>query len=384
MRSSLRRICALFLALNIVLCLLGPLSPAAEAAEMKTAIGTVLASSLRLRAGPSTSTEILATASRNDKVIVIRQEGDWYKVVFNLKTGYMHRDYLELDEVKNVKIGYARFESATNVRRKPTTDSAVLATAPGGDTCFIVGFNRGWYKVSFNGQPGYVRSDLVTMLEIPYSNAGSPGNTYHEGGGDSGGSGSGSGGESGGGSGGSEPAPSGQLGSSSMSRDQKLKMIFGTASISDPRTVYGSASEASSHMTTVTVKTWDLNSSGAKYTRTWTITVHKNIAATVKAIFDEIYALPEKPPIHSLGGYRWAGKSEHSVGLALDLNPNENYYCDPKGNALSGSYFRPDSDPYSIPVGGKIDQIFSKYGFKRGIYWNSGYKDYMHYSFFGT
>ena len=375
MRISVRRLCALVLALSLTVCLLGPLSPAADAAEMKTAIGTVLASSLRLREGPSTSSAILANASRGDKVIVIRQEGDWYRVVCNLKTGYMHKDYLELDEVKNVKIGYARFDSATNVRRKPTTDSSVIATAPGGDTCFIVGFNRGWYKVSFNGQPGYVRSDLVTMLEIPYLNAGSPGNTYHEGGGSGG---------SGGGSGGEPPAPSGQLGSSSMSKSEKLKMIFGTSSISDPRTVYSSSSEAVANMTTVTVKTWDYNSKNEKYTRTWTLTVHKNIAATVKAIFDEIYALPEQPPIHSLGGYRWAGKSEHSVGLALDVNPNENYYCDPSGKALSGSYFRPDSDPYSIPVGGKIDQIFNKYGFTRGIYWRSGYKDYMHYSFFGT
>ena len=180
MRISVRRLCALVLALSLTVCLLGPLSPAADAAEMKTAIGTVLASSLRLREGPSTSSAILANASRGDKVIVIRQEGDWYRVVCNLKTGYMHKDYLELDEVKNVKIGYARFDSATNVRRKPTTDSSVIATAPGGDTCFIVGFNRGWYKVSFNGQKGYVRSDLLTLLELPYSNAASKGNTYKE------------------------------------------------------------------------------------------------------------------------------------------------------------------------------------------------------------
>jgi hypothetical protein len=35
-------------------------------------------------------------------------------------------------------------------------------------------------------------------------------------------------------------------------------------------------------------------------------------------------------------------------------------------------------------VGGEIEQIFAKYGFTRGIYWKSGYKDYMHFSFFGT
>ena len=174
------------------------------------------------------------------------------------------------------------------------------------------------------------------------------------------------------------------LANGDMTRSEKLRFIFGTADIDDPREVYSNSYEAQEHMTSVTVKTWDINSSGEKYTRTWTLNVHENIAATVEAIFDEIYALPEQPPIHSLGGYRWAGLSEHSVGLAIDINPNENYYCDPDGNALTGSYFRPGEDPYSIPVGGSIDQIFARYGFTRGIYWHSGYKDYMHYSFFGT
>ena len=147
---------------------------------------------------------------------------------------------------------------------------------------------------------------------------------------------------------------------------------------------YSSSDEARTHMTTITVRTWDLNSQGQKYTRSWSLMVHKNIAPTVKAIFEEIYALPEKPPIHSLGGYRWESKSEHSVGLALDLNARENGYFSPSGQLLYGKGFDPANDPYAIPVGGKIDQIFAKYGFTRGIYWRSGYKDYMHYSFFGT
>lgn len=374
MRSATKRLCSLLLLLALTVSLFGVIAPAASAAELKTAIGTVTAGSLRLREEPSASSAVLGTASRGDKVIVIRAEGDWYQVVFNLKTGWMHKDYLELDEVKNVKIGYARFDYAANLRAGPGIDSAIVARAPKNETCFIVGFNKGWYKVSYNGRKAYVRSDLVTMLEIPYYNAGSPGNTYHEGAGSTQSSSS------------AQPAaaPAANLASSSMSKSQKLKMIFGTSNISDYRSVYSSSAEARKHMTVITVKTWDINSSGSKYTRTWSLTVHENIAPTVQAIFDEIYALPEKPPIHSLGGFRWANHSEHSVGLAIDVNPRENYYCNPSGQALTGSYFRPDSDPYSIPVGGKIDQIFAKYGFKRGIYWATGYKDYMHYSFFGT
>lgn len=347
------RSCALLLALVLTISLLAPLATQAEAMEMKTAIGTVTASALRLRSGPTFSSEVLGVAAFHDKVVVVGREGDWYRVVFNLKTGYMHSDYLELDEVKNIKLGYARFDYSSNVRLRNSVDSPSIGKPLRGDTCFIIGFNRGWYKVSYNGQLGYVRSDLVTMLEAPYENTGSTGNTFH-------------------------------VASGRMTEEEKLRMIFGTTEIEDPRLVYQSETEAESHMTCVTVKAWDINSQGEKYTRTWTLTVHERIASTVASVFGEIYALDEKPVVHSLGGFRWCFKSEHSVGLAVDLNPAENYYIDPNGKLLSGKYFRPDSDPYSIPVNGSVDQIFAKYGFIRGINWESGFKDYMHYSFFGT
>ena len=164
---------------------------------------------------------------------------------------------------------------------------------------------------------------------------------------------------------------------------QKCERIFGK-SVSDPRAVYATKVDAQADMVSLTVPVWDINSSGEKYTRNFTLEVHKNIAATVDQIFREIYACDAKYPIHSLGGFRYEARSEHNCGLAIDINPNENYYCDPNGKALVGSFFSPETSEYSIPVDGEIDQIFAKYGFKRGIYWHSGYKDYMHYSFFGT
>ena len=260
--------------------------------------------------------------------------------------------------MKNINLGNARFDYATNVRTNPTVLSPIITCAPKGSTCYIIGFNKGWFKITYNNRTGYVRSDLVTLLQSPSSNYG-------------------------GGSGGSQEG-GGALAHAGMTKNEKLMMIFGSTSISDCRRVYANAEEARPHMVSITGKTWDINSSGSKYTRTWSLLVHENIAPTMQAIFDEIYALPEKPPIHSLGGYRWAGLSEHSCGLAVDINPNENYYCDPNGRPLTGSCFDPDNNPYSIPVGGSVDQIFARYGFTRGIYWNSGYRDYMHYSFFGT
>lgn len=163
----------------------------------------------------------------------------------------------------------------------------------------------------------------------------------------------------------------------------KCMRIFGTV-YEDPRLAYSGNEEASPHMTVIVVPAWDIDENGEKYSRQFYLQVHENVADIVQCIFEEIYALPEQVPIHSLGGYRWDGKCEHSIGLAIDINPAENYYCKNDGTAVVGKYFKPGEDPYSIPVEGAVDQIFAKYGFTRGIYWHCGYKDYMHYSYFGT
>ena len=164
---------------------------------------------------------------------------------------------------------------------------------------------------------------------------------------------------------------------------EKCMRIFGEYTY-EPRSYY--ASGDTSYLTNVTVQVWDFTDSSytTKYTKTITLTVHKNIASTVEAIFREIYNGPERFPISYAGGYRNAGLSEHTPGLAIDINANSNYYCDPNGNALTGSHWLPGTDPYSIPLDGDVARAFTKYGFTRGIYWRSGYKDYMHFSYFGT
>lgn len=192
-----------------------------------------------------------------------------------------------------------------------------------------------------------------------------------------------------------EPAPEDQapiddtppaegLGSASMTDHEKDMMIFGQ-DVDDPRLFYANDDVALSHQVSLTVKTWDLAADGTKYTRSWGLQVHENLAATVLAIFDEIYNSPDKPVIHSMGGWRPnAGKSEHQPGLAVDLNWLENAFYAADGSIITGYYYKPGEDPYSIPIGGTIDQIFNKYGFTRGIYWQNGKRDYMHYSFYGT
>lgn len=164
------------------------------------------------------------------------------------------------------------------------------------------------------------------------------------------------------------------------STKSKTKRIFG----STKKKQYKSDKEAKKHMTTIKVKVWDFNSKKKKVTKTKSITVHKNIAPTVKKIFEEIYKGKEKFPIHSIGGYSWRGKnskSEHNWGVAIDINPNENYMIDGK-KILAGRFWRPGKNPYSIPKNGDVVKVMKKYGFQWG-HWGKRH-DYMHFSYFGN
>ena len=41
-----------------------------------------------------------------------------------------------------------------------------------GDQPYIIGFNCGWYKVTFGGDTGYIRSDLLELTQAPVGNSG--------------------------------------------------------------------------------------------------------------------------------------------------------------------------------------------------------------------
>jgi len=144
----------------------------ASAIELKTGIGLVESNGLRLRAKPNTDAEILATAAYGDQVVIIRKVNDWYLVDYNLLIGYVHSDYVSVKERENIELGYGVIEdSAVNMREKPDAASARLATLNQGDTAYIIGFNCGWYKVQYEGQTGYIRSDLMALTEAPKTNS---------------------------------------------------------------------------------------------------------------------------------------------------------------------------------------------------------------------
>ena len=164
------------------------------------------------------------------------------------------------------------------------------------------------------------------------------------------------------------------------------QILFGDANKS-----YFTGSEANlaDYIVTVQVQTWDINSAGEYYTRTWNLEVNRAVAKEVVAIFEEIYASSERFPIHALGGARYTDSMRHSWGCAIDINPVENYQVDTTTwTPLTGSFCYKTSDsPYCIRPDGIVVQTFAKYGWGWGggtaengyTGWTTS-ADYMHFS----
>lgn len=160
---------------TLILALVFSLACPVFATELKTGIGTVegVSNGLRVRAKPNTSATILTTAYNGDIVVIIRQSGDWYLVNYNLYIGYVHKDYIRSAESGIAFLGQGSVDPyIANIRSAPSAEAEIVDQANMNEKLTILGFDHDWYLVKSKNGVGYVRSDLLTLLDKPLQNKG--------------------------------------------------------------------------------------------------------------------------------------------------------------------------------------------------------------------
>lgn len=168
--KAITRIVSLALAFFLFIGI-GIVPARAAGRQMKTGIAFVEASALRLRSGPSSTTATLDYAYDNEVVVVLEKVGLWYKVIYNLQTGYMHSDYLRYTTRENAELGYGSVSGINvNIRSGPGTGYRSIARASTGEKAYIIGINNQWFKVIYGNNIGYIRSDYLELTQIPYEN----------------------------------------------------------------------------------------------------------------------------------------------------------------------------------------------------------------------
>ena len=121
---------------------------------------------LNIRSTPSTSAKIIGSLAHGTSVSILDKSGDWYKISYNGKTGYIKGEFLNLGSAEGATTGTIRLKdssSSLNMRSGPSTNSNVVGSLPHGTVVNILGTSGQWYKISYNGKVGYVRGDYLTL-----------------------------------------------------------------------------------------------------------------------------------------------------------------------------------------------------------------------------
>ena len=131
-----------------------------------------ITSNVNLRNNPSTESDIIMQLDKYSKVNIIGETPNWYKVKYNNKIGFVHRDYLTTNLNYNTnspnhynsgKMGVIKVGSTLNVRNNASVNSDILGVLHNSDKVNIVGESGEWYKIAYNGETAYVFKSYVSI-----------------------------------------------------------------------------------------------------------------------------------------------------------------------------------------------------------------------------
>ena len=190
--------------------------------ESTKVIGQVINvnTNLRVRSEADSNSQVLGYLLNDDKVNIIEELDEWYKIEYKDTEGYVNKEYVSVESKEEVKEDNEKVDSSTtdqetssNLQVEDKSDSkninvdedkeVVVMSASNrkgkvinvtsnlrirsgaGTNCSVIGYlNNGteliitgesgnWYAINHNGQTGYVSKDYVQVIDNPSSNTSS-------------------------------------------------------------------------------------------------------------------------------------------------------------------------------------------------------------------
>ena len=119
---------------------------------------------VHFRTGAGTNYSSMGILDKGVKVSYISEIGNWTKVEYDSKTGYICSDYLEKGESNATPTStmYTTPEIGLNLRKGPGTSYSVIRTLSKGTAVTVHSSNNGWSKISVNGVEGYVSTSFLS------------------------------------------------------------------------------------------------------------------------------------------------------------------------------------------------------------------------------
>ncbi|MBJ8051912.1 SH3 domain-containing protein [Bacillus cereus] len=137
-----------------------------QASASNTSSYKVTADVLHVRAGSSTSHDVISRVYNGQSLNVIGEENGWFKINHNGKTGYVSGQFVSKNGATNNNVSTGGNNKVTadvlRVRTAPNTSSSVSGRVYEGQTLNVIGQENGWVKINHNGQVGYVSGQFVS------------------------------------------------------------------------------------------------------------------------------------------------------------------------------------------------------------------------------
>ena len=144
--------------------------------------GTTNTSDLNFREKASTSSNIIQKISKGSKVEILDTEGDWYKISYDGKTGYVSKQYVDEEKVSNNETFSTNVETIdySKLNTTKTTDKVTLYVLPllnstsidvlsKNDEVKLISVNGDWAYVETKNNYGWVFASklLSTTITMP-------------------------------------------------------------------------------------------------------------------------------------------------------------------------------------------------------------------------
>lgn len=139
---------------------------------------TTTSDKVNMRRSASSTSVVLERLDKGAAITVLGASGNYYKVTYNNRTGYVMKQYVVTDEASIVTptpvpvetvTGYP-YETVTtakvNLRAKKSTSSDILKRIPQGATITVKAVSGTFAQVDYNGTEGYVKTDYITLKQV--------------------------------------------------------------------------------------------------------------------------------------------------------------------------------------------------------------------------
>ncbi|WP_019415503.1 SH3 domain-containing protein [Paenisporosarcina sp. TG20] len=157
---GIRKNIQIFLSFILLLTLILPSSSQANGDNVQSSV-----SNLNMRSGPGLAYPIIASLQKGDQMLVLEQQGEWFKVRHGVSEGWVASWYTTpIGETK--KTTEQRIVSKVdrlNVRSQPTLDAAVLTQLSAGDQATLIADHGNWVEILINQIKGFVAKEYITI-----------------------------------------------------------------------------------------------------------------------------------------------------------------------------------------------------------------------------